>query len=326
MIGGGFHRIKSKLSLFTVLVVAIVLIVIGPVLPAGVMSLLLEMMILCIFAMGYDILLGFTNQCSLGHSLFFGIGAYGVVLSVSHFDVGLWSAVLIAVALSFAFAFLEGVVAVRLSEAYFVIITAIFFSIFYLLAQDMTWLTGGSGGLSFTVPPLSLGFASLDIYNRLVNYYFNFFFLMVTYIIVTRIVGSPLGRVFISIRENEERARFLGYNVFWYKLIAFILSGVFAGLAGALYAIRFRYVSAEFFGFRWSVNPIVWSLLGGLGTIIGPCFGVVIMSLFQYYVGAWWTQYLILVGVLIIVILRVSPKGIVGYVKSKREEAKWRKA
>jgi branched-chain amino acid transport system permease protein len=328
VIGGGFQRfnkgVKSKRSLFIIFAVAIVLILMGPFLPAGVRSLVLEMMILCIFAMGYDILLGFTNQCSLGHSVFFGVGAYGAVLSILHFDAGLWSALLIAVALSFAFSFLEGVIAVRLSEAYFVIITAIFFSIFYLLAQDMTWLTGGDDGISIQVPPVSFGFISLSLYNPLVNYYFVFFFLIATYLILTRIVDSPLGKIFISIRENEERARFLGYNVFRYKLIAFVLSGVFAGLSGALYAIRLRYATAEFFGFHWSVNPIVWSLLGGMGTLIGPCIGVVIMSLFQYYVSAWWMHYLIIVGVLIIVILRVSPKGVVGYVKSKREEAKWR--
>lgn len=325
VIGGGIQgfkkRIGSKLSLFIFFVVVIALILIGPVLPPGLMSLVLEMMILSIFAMGYDILLGYTDQCSLGHSLFFGVGAYGIILSILHLNAGFWVALLIALALSFTFAFLEGLISVRLSEAYFVIITALFFSIFYLLALSMTWLTGGDDGLSVEIPPVSLGFASFSIYDPLVNFYLVLFFLIATYIILARIVSSPLGRVFISIRENQERARFLGYNVFRYKLAAFILSAVFAGLSGALYAIRLRYGNADFFSFMWSVNPIVWSLLGGMGTLIGPCIGVVIMSLFQYYVSAWWSQYLAIVGVLIIVVLRVSPKGIVGYIKSKREEA-----
>ncbi len=324
VIGGGIQgfkkRIRSKLSLFIFFVAAIALISMGPVLPTGLMSLVLEMMILSIFAMGYDILLGYTEQCSLGHSLFFGVGAYGIVLSILHLDAGFWLALLIALALSFTFAFLEGLIVVRLSEAYFVIITAIFFSIFHLLALNMTWLTGGDDGLSVEIPPVSLGFATFSIYDRLVNFYLVLFFLIATYIILERIVSSPLGRVFISIRENEERARFLGYNVYRYKLAAFILSGVFAGMSGAFYAIRLRYGNADFFGFEWSIYPIVWSLLGGMGTLIGPCIGVVIMSLFQYYVSAWWSQYLIIVGVLIIIVLRVSPKGIVGYIKSKREE------
>ncbi|MBW2310574.1 MAG: branched-chain amino acid ABC transporter permease [Deltaproteobacteria bacterium] len=323
--GSGLHalkrRIKAKWTSLVFVLIVLALIMIGPVLPPGIMSLMLEMMILSIFAMGYDICLGYTDQCSLGHSLFFGIGAYGIVLPVLHLNVGLWLAVLIALALTFAFAFLEGLISVRLSEAYFVIITAIFFFIFFLLALSMTWLTGGDDGLSVQIPPVDLGFATFSIYNRLVNFYFVLFFLVVTYIILTRIVNSPLGRVFISIRENQERARFLGYNVFRYKLAAFVLSALFAGLSGALYAIRLRYGNADFFSFTWSVNPIVWSLLGGMGTLIGPCIGVVIMSLFQYYVSAWWSQYLIIVGILIIIVLRVSPKGIVGYIKSKSEEA-----
>ncbi|MCD6567617.1 MAG: branched-chain amino acid ABC transporter permease [Dehalococcoidia bacterium] len=322
----GFREFKSRMSNkqtpFVMLAVAVVVILIGPFLPPGLRSLVIEIMILCIFAMGYDILLGFTDQCSLGQSIFFGTGAYGVVLAISYLNANLWLALIIAVIASIVLAFLTGLIAVRLSEAYFVIITAIFFSIFYLLSLSMSWLTGGDDGISITVPSLSLGFTELSLYNPLVNYYFAFFFLIISYLILTRVVGSPLGKVFISIRENSERTKFLGYNVFRYKLIAFILAGLFAGLSGALYAIRLRYGSADFFSFDWSVLPIVWVLIGGTGTLIGPCIGVVIMSLFQYYVSAWWAQYLIIVGVLIIVILRVSPKGIVGYIRSRKGKVK----
>jgi len=327
--GSGFQlfmrRIKAKWTSLVFSLVVLMLIMIGPILPSGIMSLMLEMMILSIFAMGYDICLGYTDQCSLGHSLFFGVGAYGIVLPVLHFNVGLWLALLIALAVTFVFAFLEGLISVRLSEAYFVIITAIFFFIFFLLALSMTWLTGGDDGLSVQIPPVDLGFATFSIYNRLVNFYFVLFFLVATYIILTRIVNSPLGKVFISIRENQERATFLGYNVFRYKLAAFVLSALFAGLSGALYAIRLRYGNADFFSFTWSVNPIIWSLLGGMGTLVGPCIGVVILSLFQYYVSGWWSQYLIIVGVLLIIVLRVSPKGIMGYFRSKTEERRWKK-
>jgi len=327
--GGGLHslmeRIKVKRSSLLFLLVLLLIIMIGPTLPSGIMSLMLEMMILSIFAMGYDICLGYTDQCSLGHSLFFGVGAYGILLPVLHFNVGLWLALLIALAITFVFGFLEGLISVRLSEAYFVIITAIFFFIFFLLALSMTWLTGGDDGLSVQIPPVDLGFATFSVYNRLVNYYLVFFFLVITYIILKRIVNSPLGNVFISIRENQERASFLGYNVFRYKLAAFVLSALFAGLSGALYAIRLRYGNADFFGFSWSVNPIIWSLLGGMGTLVGPCIGVVILSLFQYYVSGWWSQYLVIVGVLLIVVLRVSPKGIMGYIRSKTQEVRWKK-
>jgi len=311
---------KQRLKLFPYTAAGGVLlfVLVGPFLPPGVMSLVLDMMILFIFAMGYDICLGYSAQCSLGHSLFFGVGAYAVVLSILHLDAGLWTALLIALALSFGFALLEGLIAVRLSEAYFVIITAIFFSIFNLLALSLTWLTGGDDGLSVTIPPINLGVASVSIYNPLVNFYLVLIIVVATYVLLRRIVHSPFGRVLLAIRENRERAAFLGYNVFRYKLAAFVLSGVLTGLSGALYAVRLRYGNADFFGFSWSIIPIVWSLIGGMGTLIGPCLGVVILSLFRYYISAIWSQYLIIVGVLIIVILRLSPKGIVGYVRSKR--------
>lgn len=127
-----------------------------------------------------------------------------------------------------------------------------------------------------------------------------------------------MGKIFVSIRENEKRVQFLGYDVFRYKLMAFIVSGVFSALSGGLYAVTLRYGSADFFSFHWSIMPIVWCLIGGLGTLAGPWIGVIIMSLFQYYVSVWWTYYLILFGTIILLILRISRKGILGYVISRR--------
>jgi len=216
-----------------------------------------------------------------------------------------------------AFSLVTGVIAVRLSEAYFVIVTAIFSAIFHLLAVDLTWLTGGDDGLSVTLPSLHLGFVKLSLYDPLVNYFFALFFLALSYLILRRIAGSPLGKIFLAIRENEKRAEYLGYHVTRYKLMAFVISGVFSALGGGLYALSLRYTTADFFSLYWSIIPIVWCLIGGLGTLIGPCLGVLLMSLFQYYVSSWWTYYLILFGVLILIILRVSKGGIVGYVMSR---------
>jgi branched-chain amino acid transport system permease protein len=152
----------------------------------------------------------------------------------------------------------------------------------------------------------------------LVNYYFVLIFLALSYVILDRVARSPLGRVFVSIRENEKRVRFLGYNVYRYKLTAIVLSGIFTALSGGLYALTLRYASADFFSFYWSITPIVWCLIGGLGTLAGSWIGVVIMSLFQYYVSAWWTYYLIIFGVIILLILRISREGIMGYAIHKR--------
>jgi branched-chain amino acid transport system permease protein len=300
-------------------IVLIALVVLGFVLPRGARSLLVQIMILSIFAMGYDVSLGFTNQCSLGHSVMFGAGAYAILLPILHLKTGLFVSVLFCLGGGIAFSLVTGVIAVRLSEAYFVIVTAIFSAIFHLLAVDLTWLTGGDDGLSATLPSLQLGFVKLSLYDPLVNYFFSLFFLVVSYLVLRRIAHSPLGKIFLAIRENEKRAEYLGYHVTRYKLLAFVISGVFTALGGGLYALSLRYTTADFFSLYWSIIPIVWCLIGGLGTLIGPCLGVLLMSLFQYYVSAWWTYYMIIFGVLILFILRVSKGGIVGYVMSRRK-------
>jgi len=131
-------------------------------------------------------------------------------------------------------------------------------------------------------------------------------FLTVSYLVLRRIAHSPLGKIFLAIRENEKRAEYLGYHVTRTSSLPFVISGVFTALGRRPLCLVPRYTTADFFSLYWSIIPIVWCLIGGLGTLIGPCLGVLIMSLFQYYVSAWWTYYLIIFGVLILFILRVS--------------------
>lgn len=309
---------RRETPTYFVIIFLLLLVLMGMVLPKGARSLVTHMMIFCILAMGYDVCFGLTNQCSLGHAVFFGGGAYGVVFSILHLKVGVLPSIFFSLGAGFILAVIVGLISVRLTEAYFVIITAIFFAVFHLLAMDLTWLTGGDDGLSLKLPSVSLGPVTLSLYHPMVNYYFVLTFLAISYLILNRMARSPMGKIFVSIRENEKRVQFLGYNVFRYKLMAFIVSGVFSALSGGLYALTLRYGSADFFSFHWSIMPIVWCLIGGLGTLAGPWIGVVIMSLFQYYVSAWWTYYLILFGIIILLILRISRKGILGYVISRR--------
>ncbi|MGO9120827.1 MAG: branched-chain amino acid ABC transporter permease [Desulfomonilaceae bacterium] len=308
---------RERVHRYFALGALVLLAILGMVLPSGARSLMIQIMIFGIFAMGYDICLGYTAQCSLGHSLFFGAGAYACVLSVMHLNTGLLTSLAISVGSGFVLAVLLGPICVRLSEAYFVIVTAIIAAVFHLLAMDLIWLTGGDDGLSMSIPPLKLGLIELSLYQPLANYYFVLFFMAATYFVLARILHAPLGKIFVAIRENPKRAYFLGYNVTRYKLIAFVISGMVGALAGALYAVTLRYCSADYLGFYWSVLPVVWCLVGGQGTLVGPWIGVALMSLFQYYVSAWFTYYLLLFGVLVLIILSVSRKGILGYFSSR---------
>jgi branched-chain amino acid transport system permease protein len=297
-----------------------VLIIAGFFVPVGFKSLLMIMFIYSIFAMAYDVLLGYANQPSLGQSLFFGIGAYSIVLPVLRLGASFWDALVLAIAAGTIAAVLVGLLAVRVTEAYHVILTAIIASVVYLLAKNMTPLTGGSGGLPIDMPPVALGPLKFSVYDPATCYFILLAFAFIVYLVLEHLVHSPLGRVWVAIRENEVRTSFLRYNVFYYKLAAFVLAGVLTALSGALYAVRLRYSSAEFFAFNWSVLPFVWGILGGFGTLIGPTAGVALFTLFQFYVSAWWTHYLILFGCLIIVMLRWAPKGIVGYINERKTQ------
>lgn len=276
-------------------------------------------LIYAIFAMAYDVLLGYANQPSLGHSLFFGLGAYGLILSIGKLGWSFWPALLAGLALGGLAALLVGLIAVRLVEAYHVIFTAILASVVHLMAKNMTPLTGGSGGLPTQIPPFRLGGGSFSVYDPLTNYFLILAAALGVYLVLSRIVEAPLGKVWKAIRENELRTSFLSYPTYFYKLGAFVLSGVVTALAGALYAVRMRYASAEFFSFEWSVLPFIWILLGGIGTLRGAILGVAIFTVFQYYISEWWTHYLIVFGVLILVMLRWAPKGILGLFRAAKE-------
>jgi branched-chain amino acid transport system permease protein len=295
------------------LAVLALLAVVGVVAPTGVRSLLMVMMVYAIFAMAYGVLLGHANQPSLGQSIFFGVGAYGFVLPVLRLGLGFWDSLAIALLAGTAAALLVGALAVRVSEAYHVIFTALLASVAHLVARNATPLTGGSGGLPVDVPPVPLGPWTVTVYDPTTNYLLLLVAVALVYLGLERIVRAPLGRVWVAIRENESRTAFLGYSVYGYKLAAFVLAGALTALSGALYAVRLRYASAEFFGFEWSVLPFVWGVLGGLRTLPGPILGVALFTVFQYYVSSWWTHYLILFGVLILIILRWLPHGIMGY-------------
>jgi ABC-type branched-subunit amino acid transport system permease subunit len=296
--------------------VGIVLAALAPLLPQAVTSLVIVILIYAIYALAYELVFGLSNQPSLGQSLFWGLGAYGAVLAILHLGWGLWASLATGTVAALLVGAIAGLVVVRLNEAYYVIATAIFASVLQLLARNMTELTGGTNGINFTIPDLAVGGLHLSLYDPLTNYYFVLIVAGLAYTVVGVLSSSRLGRVWIGMRENEGRMPFLGYRVEVYKLAAFVLAAALTGLAGSLYAARLRYVNSELFGLQWAVLPIVWSILGGRGTLFGPVLAVAILALFEFYISAFFSNYLLIVGLLLIAILRWSQQGIAGAVRS----------
>ncbi len=275
--------------------------------------LLTEIMIWGLFALSFDIIYGYTGMLSFGHALFFGVGAYSVAISVTRWNVNLWQAILFAMFVAMVFAWVVGFLSIRVIGAYFVIITIIFSLVFFFLSLSWKWLTGGEDGLSFSPPLISLGLIDLSFTHPLNSYYFVLTFVVASYLTCRKVINSPLGKVFEIIRENEDRARLIGYKVERFKLISFIIAGIFAGLSGALFAITSRFANVEFLYWTISGDAVVWTVIGGAGTLIGPMLGTGLMIIFTDYISSWFKNYPMLVGGLLILVILTSPKGIMGF-------------
>lgn len=276
-----------------------------------------EIMIWGLFAMAFDLIYGYVGMLSFGQSIFFGAGAYAFAFSLLVPRTNLWLAIGLAVLVAALSAALVGSLIVRATHHYFMILTIIFSLVVTLVLQSghWRWLTGGYGGRSFAIPRLPLGPWEVDLVNPINSYYFTLSLVAPAFLLCRRLLASPLGRIFISIRENEERARLVGYNVERYKLVAFIIAGGLSGLAGSLYAVNFRYTNLVFFHWTTSGDAIVSAVLGGTGTLSGAYVGAGFLILFKDYLSSWIQNANILIGIVLILVIRIAPVGFVGVLR-----------
>lgn len=271
-----------------------------------------KILILGIALLGYDILAGYTGLVSFGHGMFFGLGAYTVALLLLNFTQSIWLALMAAVALTTFIAFVVAFLSIRTRGIYFVLLTMAFAQFFYLAVYNWVSLTGGSNGLG-GIPKTSL--FSVDLGSVTSFYYFTLIFLVASYYLCKRIVNSPLGKVLEAIRENEERAEFIGYDVKRFKRRAFVISGFFSGLAGALFGHYQSYVSPDLFHWSFSGQFIIMTWLGGVGTLVGPVLGGAVLIYLGDLISSLTERWLIFMGIIYVIFVLFSPKGIVGLVR-----------
>lgn len=272
-----------------------------------------EILIWSLLAASVNLLLGYVGLLSFGQALFFGLGMYGVAVGVSKLGLGFWPAFGFGVFLATAMAVIAGALAVRLTWHYFAIITVVFSLIFYFTALSWKPVTGGDDGLPFTVPEIiSIGSYQLSITNPDVQYFFIVFMVGACYALMSRIINSPLGRAFITVRENDKRAALIGLNVYLIRLSAFVLAGFIAGVAGALFAFFGRYASASYMFYHVSGEAVVWAIIGGVGTLFGPIVGTGLLIILREELSSVWDHYLLLVGVAVIVTVIFAPRGLGG--------------
>jgi branched-chain amino acid transport system permease protein len=305
-----------KIALLLVLLAALT--VLPVFLPPFQRYIMTEVLVWGLYALGFDIILGCTGLLNFGMSSFFGMGTYGFVLSVVKLGLGFWPSFAIGVLTAMVFAFVTGLVMTRFKSHYFVVFTVVFSMILFLLAMNLRKLTGGDEGYTITVPPIPLGFSDLSLAHPLTKYYVILFVTAAAFLLVRRIFQAPLGRAIIAIKENEERAKMIGYNTPLLKLISFTLSGTVSGLAGVLYVVLNGSTNVEVFFWILSGKAVIWTVVGGLGTLWGPFVGAGILVFFEDFLSSWLVKiYPILMGLILIAVILLAPQGIVGTLQKR---------
>jgi branched-chain amino acid transport system permease protein len=278
---------------------------------------LTEILIWGLLAMSSDVLIGYTGMVSFGHSAFFGLGMYGAAAALLMFSPpNLWLAIAFGLIATFGVSLFVAYFSTRLRDIYFAITTLIFSQIFYVIIFTWTEVTGGENGLTFRRPALAIPGLFSSPFTTETLHWFVLAVVTASYLILRRIMHSPFGMVLQSIRENEARTRAIGYPVQRYKIVAVILSGLFAGLAGVLYAIQNRFAAPDFVYFVVSGETVIFNVMGGLGTLVGPIVGAAFFLLLRETFSRLLTEhYLIPVGIIFVAMVIFMPQGLLGFAR-----------
>jgi branched-chain amino acid transport system permease protein len=272
-------------------------------------SVISEILILSIFALSLNILVGYTGLISLGHAAFFGVGAYTSSLIAIHFTANVFITLFAGIVLSLIAAGIIGFFCNRVSGFYFLMLTLAFSQMFYALVYRWASLTRGDNGLSGIPKPSLWGNLIL---NSSTSLYFLFLVMfIIVFFILKLILQSPLGQIFVGIRENETRMKAMGYNTTLYKNISFIIAAGIGGVAGSLYTYFNGFVSPKDIYWTMSGEVLIMVLIGGAGTLLGPVLGAAFIVILETIVSSYTDSWMLIVGATFIFFVIFMPKGIV---------------
>ena len=277
-----------------------------------------EILIWGLLAMSSDILIGYTGMVSFGHSAFFGLGMYGAAAALLTVrPPNLWLAVVYGLVGAGVVAVFVAYFSTRLRDIYFSITTLVFSQIFYVIIFTWTEVTGGENGLTFRQPGLGLPGLGSVAFTPALLHWFVLAVVTLSYLLLRRITQSPFGMVLQSIRENEPRTRAIGYAVERYKIVAVMLSGLFAGLAGVLYALQNKFAAPDFVFFVVSGEVVIFNVMGGVGTLVGPVAGAAFFLLLREGLSRYFEYYLIPVGIIFTLMVIFLPQGFLGFLRRR---------
>ena len=307
-------------AFWSVFTVVMALLIVAPlILPEFWGGFLTEILIWGLLAMSSDLLIGYTGMVSFGHSAFFGLGMYGAagaLLLVK--PANLWLAIVFGLAGAGGAALFVAYFSTRLRDIYFAITTLIFSQIFYVIIFTWTSVTGGENGLIFSKPHFTIPFLVDMRFTSSTMHWFVLAVVTASYLILRRVTRSPFGMVLQSIRENEPRTRAIGYPVERYKIVSVMLSGLFAGLAGVLYALQNEFAAPDFVYFITSGDTVIFNVMGGIGTLVGPILGAGFFQLLRELLSRLFGDqfpYLIPLGMIFIVMIIFLPQGLLGFAR-----------
>jgi len=294
-------------------IIFLLLLISPPFLSSFLLTLLTQALIYAILAMSLDIILGYTGLASLGHAAYFGLGAYGVGILATRYGAGFWVVLPLGILLAVAVAAIFGLVALRATGVYFLMITLALGMVVWGLAHRWVTMTQGDNGIS-AIPRPELGLP-LSLAHSIPFYYFALAGFLITFWILRVIVRSPFGQTLVGIRESESRMRTLGYHVWLHKYIGFVIAGGFGGFAGVLWAYYNGFVSPVDLQLATSVEVLLMVALGGRGTLLGPALGAAIIVLLKNLVSVYTHRWLLILGVVYIGTIVYAPEGSVGAVR-----------
>ena len=278
-----------------------------------------RVLVLAVFAMGYNLLFGYAGLLSLGHAMFFSAGLYGAGLAMLHLGWGVPAGFVTGVAAGAALSLVVGLLALRTTGVAFMIVTMMFAQVFYLATLYYGEWTKGDQGfvLAQQMRAIAIGGIRLDLSDPATRYWAALTLFSAALLVTLATVRSRHGRVLVAIRENEERTKMLGYDTFANKLVAVVVSGAICGAAGAAYAVLFGYVGANFASVQYSILPLLWVLLGGAATTFGPIIGTLVMYYVIDVASGFTSAWLLIVGLALILLVLFFPKGILGTIRDR---------
>lgn len=278
----------------------------------------IEIAIWIIYALGFNLLFGYGGLHSFGHGAYLGVGAYAFGLFQHHVAVSLWGGLAAAIAIAGLAGALVGVAVSHRRGIYYALLTIAFGQVFWFLAIKLHWLTGGEDGLlNIPRPALDLGVTSIDLNSNMALYYLVLAALAVTLVVSWRLVNSPFGRVLQAIRQNESRAAFVGYEVWRFKWAAFVISAMFAGLAGGIFAMAQESAYPDVISLHQSGLIVMMVLVGGgLVSFWGPVLGVVLYFVARDVLGGLTETWLLWYGLMFVVMVMFRPEGLAGVLAS----------